>query len=111
MESGTQGLGQCAGVAGIEIDKISPRLEGFVGMAHDELETDFDVICASEAGVLFPLMLISINAVIFLFVVFAVLQWKPRPTESTMLGENFTESFISSLRYARHSQHMKVILL
>jgi predicted MFS family arabinose efflux permease len=27
-----------------------------------------------------------------------------------MLRENFTESFISSLRYARHSQHMKVIL-
>jgi hypothetical protein len=44
MESGLQGLGQCAGVAGIEIDKISPRLEGFVGTAHDELEADFDVI-------------------------------------------------------------------
>jgi hypothetical protein len=31
-------------------------------------------------------------------------------TPSTKLRENFTESFISSLRYARNSQRMKIIL-
>jgi Transmembrane secretion effector len=38
------------------------------------------------------------------------LQWKPRQMPSTRLRENFTESFISSLRYARNSQRMKIIL-
>ncbi len=56
-------------------------------------------------------ILISINALMFLVVVFSVLQWRPRQAESTTLRENFTESFISSLRYARHSQRMKIILL
>jgi Transmembrane secretion effector len=65
--------------------------------AQDELETDFDMVCASQSDVV--------------VVAFAVLQWKPRQTEPTVLRENFTESFISSLRYARHSEHMKVILL
>jgi predicted MFS family arabinose efflux permease len=65
--------------------------------AHDELETDFDMVCASQSDVV--------------VVAFAVLQWRPRQTEPTVLRENFTESFISSLRYARHSEHMKVILL
>jgi uncharacterized membrane protein YoaK (UPF0700 family) len=46
-------------------------------------------------------LLITINALMFLVVAFAVLQWKPRQTDSTMLRENFTESFISSLRYIR----------
>jgi hypothetical protein len=46
----------------------------------------------------------------FVVVALAVMQWKPRRTESTMLRENFTESFTSALRYARHSQRMKVIL-
>jgi MFS family permease len=73
------------------------------------------IVGPALGGLLLPLigapLLISINAFIFLVVAFAVLQWRPRQTESTMLRENFTESFISSLRYARHSQHMKVILL
>ena len=72
------------------------------------------IVGPALGGLLLPLigapLLISINALMFLVVAFAVMQWKPRQTESTMLRENFTESFISSLRYARHSQHMKVIL-
>ena len=35
---------------------------------------------------------------------------EPRQMQSTGLRENFTESFISSLRYARNSQRMKIIL-
>ena len=72
------------------------------------------IVGPALGGLLLPLigapLLISINALMFLVVALAVMQWKPRQTESTMLRENFTESFISSLRYARHSQHMKVIL-
>jgi hypothetical protein len=37
------------------------------------------------------------------------MKYELRQMESTMLRENFTESFISALRYARHSQGMKVI--
>jgi MFS family permease len=57
-----------------------------------------------------PPVLISFNAVAFLLVAFVIMQWKPRQAQSTRLRENFTESFISSLRYARNSQRMKVIL-
>jgi Transmembrane secretion effector len=46
----------------------------------------------------------------FVLVAFVIMQWKPRQAQATRLRENFTESFISSLRYARNSQRMKVIL-
>jgi MFS family permease len=72
------------------------------------------IVGPALGGILLPLigapLLISANALMFLFVAFAVLQWKPRQTASTRLREDFTESFISSLRYARNSQRMKVIL-
>jgi len=65
-------------------------------------------------GLLLPLLgaplLISFNALAFLVVALVVMQWKPRQIQSTRLYENFTESFISSLRYARNSQPMKTIL-
>ena len=48
--------------------------------------------------------------VAFVLVAFVIMQWKPRKAQATGLRENFTESFISSLRYARNSQRMKVIL-
>jgi MFS family permease len=53
---------------------------------------------------------ISVNALMFLLLVFALLQWKPRPMELASLPENFAESFISSLRYARNSRRMRIIL-
>ena len=65
-------------------------------------------------GFLLPLLdaplLISFNALAFVVVAFVVMQWKPSQEPSAKLRENFTESFISSLRYARNSQRMKVIL-
>ena len=55
-------------------------------------------------------LLISVNALTFLVVAFIILSWRPRQIQSTGLSENFTESFISSLRYARNSPRMKIIL-
>ena len=72
------------------------------------------IIGPALGGLLLPLLgpplLISLNALTFVVVAFVVLQWKPKQTPSSRLRENFTESFISSLRYARNSQRMKVIL-
>jgi MFS family permease len=71
------------------------------------------IIGPALGGLLLPWtgapLLISINAFMFVVVAVAVLQWKPRQAESTRLRENFTESFISALRYAHHSQGVKLI--
>jgi MFS family permease len=72
------------------------------------------IVGPALGGFMLPLLgaplLISFNALAFLVVALVVLQWKPRHMPSTRLRENFTESFISSLRYARNSQRMKIIL-
>jgi MFS family permease len=72
------------------------------------------IVGPALGGFMLPLLgaplLISFNALAFLVVALVVLQWKPRQMPSTRLRENFTESFISSLRYARNSQRMKIIL-
>ena len=72
------------------------------------------IVGPALGGLLLPLLgaplLISVNALTFLVVALAVLQWKPREARSSNLRENFSESFISSLRYAVNSQRMKVIL-
>jgi MFS family permease len=72
------------------------------------------IVGPALGGFLLPLLgaplVISLNAMAFVLVALVVMQWKPRQTPSTKLRENFTESFVSSLRYARNSQRMKVIL-
>jgi MFS family permease len=72
------------------------------------------IIGPALGGLLLPLLgaslVISLNAVAFVLVALVVLQWKPRQLPSSRLRENFTESFISSLRYAHNSQRMKIIL-
>jgi MFS family permease len=72
------------------------------------------IVGPALAGILLPLLgvalLISFNALAFLVVALAVLQWRPRQLQSPELRESFTESFISSLRYARHSRGMKLVL-
>ncbi len=72
------------------------------------------IVGPALAGLLLPLLgvslLISINALAFLVVALAVLQWKPRQEQSLVLRESFTESFINSLRYARHSHGMRIVL-
>ena len=72
------------------------------------------IVGPALGGFLLPVLgaplLISANAVAFLVVALVILPWRPRQTQSTALSENFTESFITSLRYARNSRRMKIIL-
>ncbi|HEY5812032.1 MAG TPA: MFS transporter, partial [Terrimicrobiaceae bacterium] len=72
------------------------------------------IVGPALGGLLLPLFsapaLITINAITFVLVAFVVIQWRPPQTPVTRLRENFTESFISSLRYARNSPRMKTIL-
>ena len=72
------------------------------------------IVGPALGGLSLPLLgaplLISLNAMAFLGVALVIMQWKPRQAASTRLRENFTESFVSSLRYARNSQRMKMIL-
>ena len=72
------------------------------------------IVGPALAGILLPLLgvplLISVNTLTFLVVALAVWQWKPRQEQSLELRESFTESFISSLRYARHAHGMKIVL-
>jgi MFS family permease len=72
------------------------------------------IVGPALGGLLIPVLgaplLISINALAFLGVALVIMQWKPRQAAATRLRENFTESFISSLRYARNSRRMKMIL-
>ena len=72
------------------------------------------IVGPALAGLLLPFLgvplLISVNAVTFLIVAVAVWQWQPRKDERLELRESFVESFIASLRYARHSHGMKIVL-
>jgi MFS family permease len=72
------------------------------------------IVGPALGGFLLPLLsaplFIAVNALTFLIVALVILQWGPRQIESPGLRENFTESFIASLRYARNSHWIKVIL-
>ena len=72
------------------------------------------IVGPALGGFLLPVLgapfVISFNALAFVVVALVIMQWRPRQAQATGLRENFTESFISSLRYARNSQRMKVIL-
>jgi MFS family permease len=72
------------------------------------------IVGPALGGFMLPLLgaplVISLNAMAFVLVALVVLQWRPRQTALTRLRENFTESFIGSLRYARNSRRMKLIL-
>ena len=72
------------------------------------------IVGPSLGGFLLPLLqaklLISLNAVAFVIVALIILQLRPHKKHPTELRENLTESFISSLRYARNSLRMKIIL-
>jgi MFS family permease len=72
------------------------------------------IVGPALGGFMLPLLgaplVISLNAMAFVLVALVVMQWKPRQTAASRLRENFTESFIGSLRYARNSRRMKIIL-
>ena len=72
------------------------------------------IVGPSLGGFLLPLLqaplLISLNALAFVIVALVILPLTPRKKHPAELRENLTESFISSLRYARNSRRMKIIL-
>jgi MFS-type transporter involved in bile tolerance (Atg22 family) len=72
------------------------------------------IVGPALGGCLLPLLdaplFISVNALTFLIVALIIWQWRPRQVESTALRENFTESYITSLRYVRNSHRIKIIL-
>jgi MFS family permease len=53
----------------------------------------------------------AVNALCFVVVIFALLQWKGPETESRFPLENFVESFSTAVRYVRHSPAIQVVLV
>jgi hypothetical protein len=51
-----------------------------------------------------------VNALVFVVVALVIWKLRPHQAPSAELRENLTESFISSLRYARNSRRIKIIL-
>jgi MFS family permease len=52
----------------------------------------------------------GLNALCFIVVILALLQWKGPETESRFPTENFLESFSTAVRYVRHSPAIQVLL-
>ena len=52
----------------------------------------------------------AVNALCFVVVIFALLQWKGREAESGLPLENFLESFSTAVRYVRYSPPIQVVL-
>lgn len=72
------------------------------------------IVGPSLGGLLLPLLraelLILLNAVAFVIVALIILPLRPFKKHAIELPEGVAESFISSLRYARNSRRMKIIL-
>ncbi len=109
------GLAFCAPVWGAIVPDIvrKEELPSAVTLGGVQLSLS-GIVGPALGGLMLPLLgaplLISVNALTSLGLALVVLQWKPRQMQSARLRENFTESFITSLRYARNSQRMKTIL-
>jgi MFS family permease len=52
----------------------------------------------------------AVNALCFLVVILALLQWKGRVAESALSPESFFESFSAAIRYVRYSPTFQVVL-
>ena len=52
----------------------------------------------------------AVNALCFVVVIFALLQWKGSEAESGLPLENFLESFSTAVRYVRYSPAIQVVL-
>jgi MFS family permease len=65
-------------------------------------------------GLLLPLIgakwIFSLNSACFLVVALAVLQWKPTVAPAKLPLENFLESFLTAIRYVRHSPPVQIVL-
>ena len=65
-------------------------------------------------GMLIPLIganwVFTLNAICFLVVVLAILQWKRKERPSKLPLENFFESFSTAIRYVRYAPGIQVVL-
>src|SRR4030081_3164594 len=72
------------------------------------------IIGPALGGLLLPLVganwLFAINAICFLVVIAAILQWKRREKADKLPLESFFESFFTAIRYVRHSPGIQVVL-
>jgi MFS family permease len=73
------------------------------------------VVGPTLGGLLLPLIgarwIFCLNSACFLVVVLAVLQWKPEVAPPKLPLENFLESFLTAIRYVRHSSGVQVVLI
>lgn len=72
------------------------------------------IIGPAVGGLLLPLVganwLFTINAVCFLLVIAAILQWKRREKADKLPLESFFESFFTAIRYVRYAPGIQVVL-
>jgi MFS family permease len=72
------------------------------------------IIGPALGGFLLPLVganwLFTINAICFLVVIVAILQWKRRETADKLPLESFFESFFTAIRYVRYAPGIQVVL-
>src|SRR5260370_2485458 len=72
------------------------------------------IIGPALGGLLLPLLganwLFTINAICFLVVIAAILQWKRREKADKLPLESFFESFFTAIRYVRHAPGIQVLL-
>ena len=65
-------------------------------------------------GMLLPLIganwVFTLNAICFLIVILAILQWKRKERPSKLPLENFFESFSTAIRYVRYAPGIQVVL-
>jgi MFS family permease len=73
------------------------------------------VVGPTVGGLLLPLIgakwIFCLNSACFLIVALAVLQWKPASAPPKLPLENFLESFLTAIRYVRHSPGVRVVLI
>ncbi len=73
------------------------------------------VVGPTVGGLLLPLVgakwIFGLNSVCFLLVAFAVMQWKPAVVQTKLPLETFLESFLTTIRYVRHSPGIQIVLL
>src|ERR1700730_18506195 len=73
------------------------------------------VVGPTVGGLLLPLIgakwIFCLNSACFLIVALAVLQWKPAGAPPKLPLENCLESFLTAIRYVRHSPGVRVGLI
>ena len=73
------------------------------------------VVGPTLGGLLLPLIgakwIFCLNSVCFLIVALAVMRWKPAVAPVKLPLENFLESFLTAIRYVRHTPGVQIVLV